>query len=84
MWLVFFKNLELEMKFDNLTRVNCISYIDLVENLVEKVTCVKLSNFLSSSKFLNTNQMLICAFLCITILYNTLRKILYNTLRYFT
>jgi len=28
-----FKNLELEKKFDNFTRVTCISYIDLVEIL---------------------------------------------------
>ena len=31
-WLVF-KNLELEMKFDNFTRVSCILYTDLVEVL---------------------------------------------------
>ena len=31
-WLVF-KNLELETKFDNSTRVTCISYSDLVEIL---------------------------------------------------
>ena len=31
-WLVF-KNLELEMKFDDFTRATCISCIDLVEIL---------------------------------------------------
>jgi len=39
-----------------------------------QVTLVKLSNFISSSKFLKTNQMLMClsfyAFLCIKVVIN--------------
>ena len=54
--------------------LNCISKISTKSMYEIQVILVKLSNFISSSKFLKTNQMLMClsfyAFLCIKVVIN--------------
>jgi len=50
------------MKFDNFTRATFSTKFSTKSKYEIQVTRVKLSNFISSSIILNTNQMSICSF----------------------